>query len=109
MVQPLLFESQGLNDLPRMFDHWAHLGGAAFGALYYAYGPQLWTWMRVTNGGVTNKAYGLTSSMSPSTSQNMAAYNIIEQHIGMGGEPMTEEDIAGRVEEAGAKVEDYVV
>ncbi|KAF9447505.1 hypothetical protein P691DRAFT_671333 [Macrolepiota fuliginosa MF-IS2] len=26
----------------RMFDHWAHLGGAAFGAAYYAYGPKVW-------------------------------------------------------------------
>jgi len=26
----------------RMFDHWAHLGGAAFGAAYYAYGPTIW-------------------------------------------------------------------
>ncbi|KAI0050966.1 hypothetical protein FA95DRAFT_1676293 [Auriscalpium vulgare] len=26
----------------RRLDHWAHLGGAAFGALYYAYGMQRW-------------------------------------------------------------------
>lgn len=26
----------------RVFDHWAHLGGAAFGVLYYAYGPSFW-------------------------------------------------------------------
>ncbi|KAL9713784.1 hypothetical protein Ac2012v2_003395 [Leucoagaricus gongylophorus] len=26
----------------RLFDHWAHLGGAAFGAAYYAYGPTVW-------------------------------------------------------------------
>ncbi|KAJ7606168.1 hypothetical protein DFH06DRAFT_1251794 [Mycena polygramma] len=31
----------------RLFDHFAHLGGAAFGALYYAYGPQFWNWLRV--------------------------------------------------------------
>ncbi|KAG2048076.1 hypothetical protein BDR06DRAFT_963174 [Suillus hirtellus] len=30
----------------RMFDHYAHLGGAAFGAVYYMYGPQWWTFMR---------------------------------------------------------------
>jgi len=30
----------------RMFDHYAHLGGAAFGAIYYMYGPQWWTFMR---------------------------------------------------------------
>ncbi|KAG1864903.1 hypothetical protein F4604DRAFT_1782701 [Suillus subluteus] len=30
----------------RMFDHYAHLGGAAFGALYYMYGPQWWAFMR---------------------------------------------------------------
>jgi rhomboid-like protein len=30
----------------RLLDHWAHLGGAAFGGFYYAYGPQLWDHMR---------------------------------------------------------------
>ncbi|KAG1764054.1 hypothetical protein EDD22DRAFT_1049945 [Suillus occidentalis] len=30
----------------RMFDHYAHLGGAAFGAIYYMYGPQWWAFMR---------------------------------------------------------------
>ncbi|OJA11968.1 hypothetical protein AZE42_07247 [Rhizopogon vesiculosus] len=30
----------------RMFDHYAHLGGAAFGAVYYIYGPQWWTFLR---------------------------------------------------------------
>ncbi|KAF8892123.1 hypothetical protein BD779DRAFT_1511007 [Infundibulicybe gibba] len=30
----------------RYFDHWAHLGGAAFGVAYYAYGPQFWNMMR---------------------------------------------------------------
>ena len=34
-----------------MFDHYAHLGGAAFGALYYAYGPQLWNMFRIANMG----------------------------------------------------------
>ncbi|KDQ50761.1 hypothetical protein JAAARDRAFT_185971 [Jaapia argillacea MUCL 33604] len=32
----------------RMFDHWAHLGGAAFGALYFVYGPRFWDSMRAT-------------------------------------------------------------
>ncbi|KIK60519.1 hypothetical protein GYMLUDRAFT_200694 [Collybiopsis luxurians FD-317 M1] len=27
----------------RMFDHWAHLGGAAFGAMYYYCGPRIWS------------------------------------------------------------------
>ena len=31
----------------RFFDHYAHLGGAAFGALYYMYGMQGWDAMRV--------------------------------------------------------------
>ncbi|KAJ7449685.1 hypothetical protein FB451DRAFT_1102665 [Mycena latifolia] len=31
----------------RFFDHFAHLGGAAFGALYYVYGPSFWNWLRV--------------------------------------------------------------
>ena len=30
----------------RVFDHYAHLGGAAFGALYYAYGDEFWTLMK---------------------------------------------------------------
>ncbi|KAG6900333.1 hypothetical protein C0993_012530 [Termitomyces sp. T159_Od127] len=34
--------------LRRFFDHWAHLGGAAFGAAYYYYGPELWKYMRRT-------------------------------------------------------------
>lgn len=32
----------------RMFDHYAHLGGAAFGVLYYNYGPDFWNRMRRT-------------------------------------------------------------
>ncbi|KIM88094.1 hypothetical protein PILCRDRAFT_813998 [Piloderma croceum F 1598] len=31
----------------RYFDHYAHLGGAAFGAFYYLYGPAWWDYMRV--------------------------------------------------------------
>ncbi|KAH8111059.1 hypothetical protein DFH11DRAFT_1616741 [Phellopilus nigrolimitatus] len=30
----------------RLFDHWAHLGGAAFGAIYYKYGPDFWNYNR---------------------------------------------------------------
>ncbi|QRV74115.1 rhomboid family protein [Ceratobasidium sp. AG-Ba] len=30
----------------RMFDHWAHLGGAAFGVIYYNYGTNFWDWVR---------------------------------------------------------------
>jgi len=30
----------------RVFDHWAHLGGAMFGVFYFYYGPQLWNWTR---------------------------------------------------------------
>ncbi|KAG6852927.1 hypothetical protein C0991_008072 [Blastosporella zonata] len=32
----------------RYFDHWAHLGGAAFGAAYYCYGPAFWQNLRRT-------------------------------------------------------------
>ncbi|KAF8624024.1 hypothetical protein AX17_007230 [Amanita inopinata Kibby_2008] len=32
----------------RLFDHWAHLGGAAFGVAYYHYGPTCWHWLRQT-------------------------------------------------------------
>jgi rhomboid-like protein len=34
-----------------MFDHVAHLGGAAFGLLYYEYGRQVWVWLRRQLGG----------------------------------------------------------
>ncbi|KIM44829.1 hypothetical protein M413DRAFT_67386 [Hebeloma cylindrosporum] len=30
----------------RLFDHWAHLGGAAFGIFYYNYGPSYWAYLR---------------------------------------------------------------
>lgn len=30
----------------RFFDHFAHLGGAAFGVAYYTFGPTFWTYMR---------------------------------------------------------------
>ncbi|EKM50154.1 uncharacterized protein PHACADRAFT_105762 [Phanerochaete carnosa HHB-10118-sp] len=33
----------------RFFDHWAHLGGAAFGAWYYNYGPHMWNSVRATH------------------------------------------------------------
>jgi rhomboid-like protein len=33
-----------MND--RTFDHWAHLGGAAFGIAYYKFGPQIWHQLR---------------------------------------------------------------
>ncbi|KAJ6591611.1 hypothetical protein DFH09DRAFT_179651 [Mycena vulgaris] len=32
---------------PRLFDHFAHLGGALFGSVYYVYGPRYWNWLRV--------------------------------------------------------------
>ncbi|KAH9928792.1 hypothetical protein B0H21DRAFT_762376 [Amylocystis lapponica] len=44
----------------RMFDHVAHLGGAAFGALYYAYGPRMWEQARLRTLG------GLPRSLSSS-------------------------------------------
>ncbi|KAF8127362.1 hypothetical protein EV363DRAFT_1515011, partial [Boletus edulis] len=31
----------------KLFDHYAHLGGATFGALYYACGDEFWTFMKV--------------------------------------------------------------
>ncbi|KIP07085.1 hypothetical protein PHLGIDRAFT_106145 [Phlebiopsis gigantea 11061_1 CR5-6] len=39
----------------RMFDHWAHLGGAAFGVWYYNYGPQMWEFLRRANLGLPSK------------------------------------------------------
>ncbi|KAJ6607477.1 hypothetical protein B0H10DRAFT_2071460 [Mycena sp. CBHHK59/15] len=31
----------------KIFDHFAHLGGAVFGAFYCVYGPRFWNWLRV--------------------------------------------------------------
>jgi len=33
----------------RYMDHFAHLGGAAFGVFYYAYGPRFWDFMRTAH------------------------------------------------------------
>ena len=41
--------------LDRIFDHWAHLGGAAFGVWYYNYGPRMWESLRLANLGVSPK------------------------------------------------------
>ncbi|KAG8904377.1 hypothetical protein FRC00_014003 [Tulasnella sp. 408] len=35
----------------QMFDHWAHLGGAAFGALAYWDGGRTWDWLKQMNKG----------------------------------------------------------
>ena len=35
--------------LDRILDHWAHLGGAAFGVWYYNYGPRVWDKLRLTH------------------------------------------------------------
>lgn len=44
------------HDQHRFFDHYAHLGGAAFGALYYLYGPRIWDTVRLMNlGAPTSK------------------------------------------------------
>lgn len=37
-------------DFYRTFDHWAHLGGAAFGIAYYKFGPQSWHYLRDNRG-----------------------------------------------------------
>ncbi|KAG7444432.1 uncharacterized protein BT62DRAFT_1029602 [Guyanagaster necrorhizus] len=34
----------------RFFDHFAHLGGAAFGVAYYTFGPTFWTYIRGAGG-----------------------------------------------------------
>ncbi|KAF8972677.1 hypothetical protein BDZ97DRAFT_1649500 [Flammula alnicola] len=39
----------------RHFDHWAHLGGAAFGVLYYKYGPSYWRYLREVSSKVESK------------------------------------------------------
>ncbi|EAU90212.2 hypothetical protein CC1G_05750 [Coprinopsis cinerea okayama7 len=44
----VLFDMIGILRGWRMFDHWAHLGGAAFGVAYYAYGPDFWHRLRRT-------------------------------------------------------------
>ena len=33
-----------------MFDHVAHLSGAAFGFVYYFIGKDVWTWLRIKLG-----------------------------------------------------------
>ncbi|KAJ6581460.1 hypothetical protein B0H19DRAFT_1115304 [Mycena capillaripes] len=43
----LLLDILGILRGWRFFDHFAHLGGAVFGAVYYVYGPQFWNWLRV--------------------------------------------------------------
>lgn len=35
-----------LTNMSRMFDHFAHLGGAAFGVFWYNYGAQIWFTIR---------------------------------------------------------------
>lgn len=43
----LLFDFLGVFYGWRRFDHWAHIGGAAFGAVYYVYGVPWWNyWMK---------------------------------------------------------------
>ncbi|KAF9482634.1 hypothetical protein BDN70DRAFT_852962 [Pholiota conissans] len=42
----LLMDTIGILRGWRFFDHWAHLGGAAFGVFYYAYGPSYWLDLR---------------------------------------------------------------
>ncbi|KZT53399.1 hypothetical protein CALCODRAFT_440107 [Calocera cornea HHB12733] len=42
----VLLDIVGVSRGWRVFDHWAHLGGAAFGVFYFYYGPQLWNWTR---------------------------------------------------------------
>ena len=46
----LVFLTDSADDsgvIDRFFDHYAHLGGAVFGALYYTYGMRVWDAMRV--------------------------------------------------------------
>ncbi|TFY61182.1 hypothetical protein EVG20_g7146 [Dentipellis fragilis] len=40
----------------KLFDHYAHLGGAAFGALYWTYGAEFWDWTRKHVWGETPKS-----------------------------------------------------
>lgn len=42
----ILLDTVGILRGWRFFDHFAHLGGAAFGVAYYAYGPTFWTGLR---------------------------------------------------------------
>ena len=39
--------SSHIHIYPYRFDHYAHLGGALFGALYYQFGRDLWDSVRV--------------------------------------------------------------
>ncbi|KAF8216458.1 hypothetical protein K438DRAFT_1657740 [Mycena galopus ATCC 62051] len=42
----LLLDIMGIWRGWRFFDHFAHLAGAAFGGIYYVYGPRYWNWLR---------------------------------------------------------------
>ncbi|KAI0351368.1 rhomboid-domain-containing protein [Trametes cingulata] len=58
----------------KMFDHYAHLGGAAFGAFWYAYGAKIWYTLREWDLPVAHYFHGdalktrKASSLSSSTS-----------------------------------------
>ncbi|KAH7885837.1 hypothetical protein F5I97DRAFT_1936814 [Phlebopus sp. FC_14] len=42
----LLMDMIGIIRGWKLFDHYAHLGGAFFGAVYYWYGPEWWSYLR---------------------------------------------------------------
>ncbi|CAK5267640.1 unnamed protein product, partial [Mycena citricolor] len=45
----LVFDVVGIWRGWKFFDHFAHLAGAAFAAIYYNYGTQLWIWLRINS------------------------------------------------------------
>ncbi|KAJ7623247.1 hypothetical protein FB45DRAFT_837319 [Roridomyces roridus] len=42
----VLLDIVGISRGWKFFDHIAHMGGTAFGAVYYVYGPRFWSWLR---------------------------------------------------------------
>ncbi|KAL0569714.1 hypothetical protein V5O48_012243 [Marasmius crinis-equi] len=50
VVGLVAFDMIGIMRGWKVIDHWAHLGGAAFGAAYYAYGPKIWAGLRRETG-----------------------------------------------------------
>jgi hypothetical protein len=62
-----------------MFDHWAHLGGALFGYLYYTYGPQVWTWFRAINGGLPHSGSSVKNDLTGATLKEFADPLLIDE------------------------------
>ncbi|KZT43234.1 hypothetical protein SISSUDRAFT_1069068 [Sistotremastrum suecicum HHB10207 ss-3] len=59
----VLIDTVGILRGWRLFDHWAHLGGAAFGAFYWMYGPTIWDANRVQAAALRLSLFGKAPPM----------------------------------------------